>query len=117
MSWSRIADLAGVGLDAVFASTAWWDGRAGWYVEEHEVLRRIAPVVAPVEAPFGNRLASRARVEQQVPLLYRQILQVAAATADGLLMPMGFEFMARLPNDPRFFGAGEVEGRYVSPGE
>ncbi len=102
VNWSRLAELDGVGLDAVFASTPWWDGRASWYAEEHEVLRRTARIVAPVEAPFGSRLASRARNDQQVPLLYRQRLQLAAATADGVLIPMGFEFMARLPHDPRF---------------
>jgi starch synthase (maltosyl-transferring) len=102
VSWNRIAELADVGLDAVFASTPWWDGRESWYVEEHELLRRIAPVVGPVEAPFGSRLAHRAHNEQEVPLLYREVLESAAATTDGLLMPMGFEFRARLPADARF---------------
>src|SRR5262249_34626859 len=102
VSWVRIARLAGVGLDAVFASTPWWDGRESWYVEEHELLRRIARIVGPVEAPFGSRLAHRAHNEQQVPLLYREVLESAAATTDGLFMPMGFEFSARLPADSRF---------------
>jgi starch synthase (maltosyl-transferring) len=100
--WRHIADLADAGLDAVFTSLPWWDGRASWYAEEHEVLRRAGRVVAPVEAPFGGRLANRAQTERQVLLLYRQVLQVAAATADGFLMPMGFEYMAQLPADPRF---------------
>ena len=83
LNWSRHADLAGIGFDGVFASTAWWDGRAAWYVEEHESLRRIAPVIGLVEAPMrigpmdiGQRLRA---------------LRLAAATGDGLMMPAGFE--------------------------
>jgi starch synthase (maltosyl-transferring) len=102
VSWSRIADLTTAGLDAVFASTPWWDGRASWYIEEHELLRRVARIISPVEAPFGSRLAQRVQSERDVALLYRQVVQIAAATSDGLLMPMGFEFMARLPADTRF---------------
>src|SRR5262249_1364595 len=102
VSWSRLAELENAGLDAVFASTPWWDGRASWYVEGRELLRRVARVVGPVETPFGSRLAQRVQSERDVPMLYGQILQIAAATTDGLLMPMGFEFMARLPADARF---------------
>ncbi len=83
LSWSRHADLAGIGFDGVFASTAWWDGRAAWFVEEHELLRRIAPVIGLVEAPMrigpmevGQRLRA---------------LRLAATTGDGLMMPAGFE--------------------------
>ena len=48
LAWSRHGDLAGAGLDGVFASTAWWDGSAAWYVEEHDSLSRIAPVIGVV---------------------------------------------------------------------
>src|SRR5262245_17954786 len=34
LDWSRHAELSGLGLDSVFASTPWWDGRADWYVTE-----------------------------------------------------------------------------------
>jgi starch synthase (maltosyl-transferring) len=83
VDWSRHAELIGAGLDGVFASTAWWDGRAGWYVEEYESLRRVAPVIGLVEAPL--RIA---------PLdigLRRRALRLAATTACGLMMPAGFE--------------------------
>ena len=42
---SRRRGLAGSGLDGVFASVPWWDGRASWFVAEHVLLRRIAPVI------------------------------------------------------------------------
>jgi len=101
VGWPRLKQLTGLGFDAVFASTPWWDRRACWYVEEHELLRRVAPVIAPVEAPFGQRLAQRAEGDAR-RRLYEQALKLAAATSDGLLMPMGFEFMAELPFDARF---------------
>ena len=80
---SRHAELVGSGLDGVFASTAWWDGRAGWYVEEHESLRRIAPVIGLVEAPF--------RIAPLEIGLRRRALRLAATTAGGLMMPAGFD--------------------------
>ena len=42
-----------------FSSVAWWDGRAPWFVEEHELLRGIGAVIGSPEAPFGPRLARR----------------------------------------------------------
>ncbi|MBS0541264.1 MAG: DUF3416 domain-containing protein, partial [Proteobacteria bacterium] len=95
----RVTALAGCGLDGVFASTPWWDGKASWYIEEHEALRRIAPVIAPVEVPFGERAAERGTLHG------RRILKIAAATGDGLLVPMGFEFESRRRMEPRFFSS------------
>jgi starch synthase (maltosyl-transferring) len=83
LSWSRHAGLAGLGLDGVFASTPWWDGRAAWYVDEHESLRRIAPVIGPAEAPL--------RIPPVDIDLRRRMLRLAATTAGGLMMPAGFE--------------------------
>lgn len=111
LDWARIEMLAGLGLDGVFASTPWWDGRASWYVEEHEILRRIAPIVAPVEAPFGPRLAQKVDGTERRRHAYRRILQIAAATSDGLFVPMGFEAMVPLPFDSRFAGSVPEIGR------
>jgi starch synthase (maltosyl-transferring) len=83
VDWARHADLIGAGLDGVFASTAWWDGRAGWYVEEYESLRRVAPVIGLVEAPL--------RVAPLDIGLRQRALRLAATTAGGLMMPAGFE--------------------------
>ena len=92
----RLTAFAGIGLDGVFASTPWWDGKAAWYVEEHEVLRRIAPIIALAEAPFDERVAERGIAQS------RRTLAIAAATGDGLMVPMGFEFLCRRRMDPRF---------------
>ena len=98
----RLSAFAGIGLDGVFASTPWWDGKAAWYVEEHEALRRIAPIIALAEAPFGERIAERGIAQS------RRTLAIAAATGDGLMMPMGFEFLSRRRMDPRFAGPQDL---------
>lgn len=81
LAWHRHDELLGTGLSAVFASTCWWDGRAAWYIEEHELLRRIAPVLGVAGVPFG--------AEATPPILTERTLMVAAATCDGLFVPHG----------------------------
>ncbi|MBS0223156.1 MAG: alpha-1,4-glucan--maltose-1-phosphate maltosyltransferase [Proteobacteria bacterium] len=102
LAWERTASFAETGLDAVFASTPWWDGRASWYIEEHNILQRIAPPIGVVEAPFEERIGLHERHTERRRLLARRCLQIAAMSGGGLLVPMGFEFMARRPLDPRF---------------
>ena len=94
-SWADIAQLRGLGFDGVFSSVAWWDGRASWLVEEHEVLRRVAPVLACPEPPLAHRLATRMMPGDNLLDAYRRALRVAAATGNGVLVPMGFEFAWR----------------------
>ena len=104
IAWPRLSGLEGAGLDAVFASTPWWNGRAHWFVDEHNLLRRIAPAIVGVaEAPFEDRIASRYpnASGDAWRLLYLRSLRTAAATAQGLLVPMGFEFGARRRMDQR----------------
>jgi starch synthase (maltosyl-transferring) len=103
LKWPLLAGLEGVGLDAVFASTPWWDGRAGWFVDEHNALRRVAPrVIGMPEAPFEPRLAARHGIRPDtLKDAYVHALRVAAATGTGLLVPMGFEFAARARMDVR----------------
>jgi starch synthase (maltosyl-transferring) len=100
---ARLAGLEGAGLDAVFASSPWWDGRASWFVEEQNALRRIAPSIGVAEAPFEERLASRFATADTAGMQagYRHALQVAAATGHGLFVPMGFELGARARMDPQ----------------
>jgi starch synthase (maltosyl-transferring) len=83
VDWARHADLIGAGLDGVFGSTAWWDGRADWYVAEYDSLRRVAPVIGLAEAPL--------RIAPPDIGLRRRALRLAAATAGGFMMPAGFE--------------------------
>ncbi|WP_421996843.1 alpha-1,4-glucan--maltose-1-phosphate maltosyltransferase [Reyranella sp.] len=83
LSWIRHRELAAAGVDAVFASTAWWDGIADWYVEELDSLCRTAPVIGTVQrAPseVSSDIAAR-----------RRALQLAAGTTDGLFLAEGIE--------------------------
>jgi starch synthase (maltosyl-transferring) len=81
LAWSRHGELTGAGLDGVFASTAWWDGSAPWYVEELDSLARIAPVIGVV---------AEARRLPADPAARRRTLQLAATTTEGLFLPEGF---------------------------
>ena len=98
--------LACCGFDALTSSLPWWDGRSRWFVEEHEALRTVAPLIADVEPPFGPRLSAGHAVTDVQTLAYEQRLKLAAAIGAGLLVPMGFEFADSAPLDPR---GGDVE--------
>jgi starch synthase (maltosyl-transferring) len=104
LSWKEIADLRGAGFDAAFSSLPWWDGRAGWLVEEDALLRGIGSVIACPEAPFGPRLARRFEGAPSLLPVYRHMLRRAAATGDGIMVPMGYEFAASEDMDPRQTG-------------
>lgn len=80
LPWPVLSGLAGTGLDSVFASLPWWDGRASWFVAEHEILCRIAPVIGMAAAPSEEGAVSHATGQS------RHNLEVAAATSAGLLV-------------------------------
>src|SRR5947208_434842 len=89
LHWARHIELEDVGLDVAFASTPWWDGRAPWFIEEHNRLRRIAPCIVGVpEAPFEERLAVRLVRGGAADLRsgYVGALRLAAAAGDGLFV-------------------------------
>lgn len=76
LSRGRLENLVGSGLHGVFASTAWWDGRAAWYVDELAALARVAP-------PLGVVDTGRATIQSDA----RHRLRLAASTTDGLCVP------------------------------
>jgi starch synthase (maltosyl-transferring) len=82
LDWSRHSELADAGVDGAFASTAWWDGAASWYVEELDSLVRMGPVCGVVADSRGSSADIAAR---------RRALQLATATCDGLFLAEGFE--------------------------
>ena len=59
LSTESLRALRGIGLDFVFSSLPWWNFRADWLWREREELARIGGVIAPVEAPFGSRVAAQ----------------------------------------------------------
>jgi starch synthase (maltosyl-transferring) len=90
----RQSALAGCGLDYVFASLPWWDFRAEWFWTEAERLRRVAGLLAPVEAPFATRLAARIPDPALREAACRRAAVFAAAFGDGWMLPMGVEAAA-----------------------
>ncbi len=50
MAWEEIETFAGLELDGVLSSLAWWDGRGSWFQDELAMLRRVAPVLASLPA-------------------------------------------------------------------
>ena len=93
--------LAGCGLDYVFASLPWWDFRAEWLWTEAERLRRVAPLLAPVEAPYDRRYAARIPDPALREAACRRAAAFARAFGDGWMMPMGVEGAATERLDPR----------------
>jgi starch synthase (maltosyl-transferring) len=94
LDWHAVSALRTAGFAASFSSLPWWDRRAAWFAEEHELLRDIGAIISCPEAPFGQRLARRFENAADLPAVYRHMLRCAASTGDGLLVPMGFEFAA-----------------------
>ena len=118
LDWRVLNSFEDIGFAATFSSLPWWDGHATWFVEEHERLRRIGQVIASPEAPFGPRLARRFQDSADILLRYRQMMRCAAATGDGMLVPMGFEYACSEdmrakpePNDgfTRLQGVGNID--------
>jgi starch synthase (maltosyl-transferring) len=111
LPWPLLPRLEQAGFDAVFASTPWWDGRASWFIEEHNALRRVAPqIIGLAEAPFEERLAVRSSANSEaLRAAYLRSLRLAATSGQGLLVPMGFEFGSRLRMDQRRATADDFE--------
>jgi starch synthase (maltosyl-transferring) len=53
LSRDAALSLRGRGLDGVFASLPWWDGRAGWFWDELKDLLEVAPVLGCDGVPPG----------------------------------------------------------------
>ena len=96
-----LAAFEGCGLDYVFSSLPWWDGRADWFWREDAALRRIAPVIAPAEAPFGARLGEQIHDPATRLAMLRRGLDLAALLGSGWMMVMGSEYGAMRRLDPR----------------
>jgi starch synthase (maltosyl-transferring) len=86
MTWRDVEALATVEFDGVFSSLPWWDRQANWFAEELGILRRVAPIVSCPEVLPPNRPGPSETIGT-----YRQRLQIAAATADALMIPIALE--------------------------
>ena len=57
LAWDSVAGLPESVVDYVACSLPWWDGQADWIWRELDMLRRIAPVVAPAGEHAGHLAA------------------------------------------------------------
>ncbi len=60
LSREAVLSLRGRGVDGVFASLPWWDGRADWLWEEVAELAEVAPVIGLDGIPQGPTHATAA---------------------------------------------------------
>ena len=98
--------LRDLGFDGVFSSLAWWNMRDGWFLEEHRLQQRLGMQVAFPEAPFATRLAHGTDSQEIRQRKSLRSLWLSARLGDGIMIPMGFEFGAVLPQDATR-GAGQ----------
>lgn len=97
----QLDPLTDAGFDAVFCPGAWWDYQATRYVREQDNLIGDATIIAFPETPFGPRLAGQLSLTD-VPSRRRaslRALRFAAASGNGILIPMGFELGLTVPLD------------------
>ena len=106
---AAVRRLAGLGFDRTASSVAWWDVRASWLIEEAEVLHLVAPPIASPEPSFAERLAARLDPQADIARAYRRALRLAAGTANGMLVPMGFEYATRRAFHPARADPNEFE--------
>jgi starch synthase (maltosyl-transferring) len=105
---SALPRLEGLGFHHTCSSLAWWDGRAPWFVDEYELLRRIAPPMASPEPSFFDRRAARVPPGIDPTAAYRFAVQLAASIGSGMFVPMGFEYAARRPFDAALAGPEDL---------
>lgn len=89
LAWDLLPGLCGA--DFTVCSQPWWDYDAGWFWDELEALRRIAPVLACPEVPFGARLAAAVHDPALLAATLQRAACVAAAIGDGWIVTDGFE--------------------------
>jgi len=108
--------LEGLGFDGVFSSLAWWDLRDDWFLEEHRFQRKLGLQIAFPEAPFARRLAHGTESREIRQRKSLRSLWLSAKLGDGIMIPMGFEVGAVLPQDATR-GAGRDTRMMRSSGE
>ncbi len=110
---AALGALAGSGLDHTSFVLGGWDGTGDGPWDRLAALRRVAPPMVCVEAPFGPRLAAGVEDPALPPRAAARAVALAAALGGAWLMPMGVETGALAPLDPRHDapdGASELPG-------
>ncbi len=90
----QVGRLRGVGFDALFNSSKWWDFKSDWLLEQYDAFRHIGPSIAFPESHDTPRLIDelQAAGATQIASAYRLRYLFAATFSSGVMMPMGYEF-------------------------
>ncbi|MBC5801166.1 MAG: DUF3416 domain-containing protein [Candidatus Eremiobacteraeota bacterium] len=94
----QISALRGVGFDALFNSSKWWDFQSAWLLDQYEASRHIAPSIAFPESHDTPRLSAELSqsfpgiAKRQTEAAYRFRYLFAAIFSSGVMMPMGYEY-------------------------
>lgn len=88
----QIAQLKGTGFDFLFNSSKYWEFDKPWCIEQHELIKKVAPTISFPESHDTERVASEEPgTEQAQKFRYA----FAAVFSTGLLMPQGYEYGAK----------------------
>ncbi|MDD5673466.1 MAG: alpha-amylase family glycosyl hydrolase, partial [Chitinivibrionales bacterium] len=102
----EIDALASAGFDYLFNSSKYWNFDKSWCVEQHAANKVIAPSISFPESHDTPRLAGEppGTVDMQ-----KSRYAFAALFSAGLLMPMGYEFGAKIKMNVVTGSPGDVE--------
>jgi starch synthase (maltosyl-transferring) len=100
--FEQVKALANCGFDLIFDSSRWWNFHDSWFLDQYEVLRRIAPTVSFPEDHNTRRLAVDEGVSdpESIARIYRARYLGCIGLGCGVMMPMGFEFGVMQGLDP-----------------
>lgn len=90
LSPDQLRRLSGAGFEGTFLSLPWWDYASSWLVEEHDRLRALGQIIAPLADPDEKLQNPAGRVDVEMTQDRRRP-RTAAFVGNGVLMPMGFE--------------------------
>ena len=92
----EVLALRGVGFDYLYNSSKWWQYEAPWCLEQHAAYQAVAPSISFPETHDTDRLTRTGPATRE----YQQSRYVLAALfASGVMLPMGFEYGARIKPD------------------
>ncbi len=96
--WEEVLVLAHAGFDYLINSTAWWDLRESWFLQQQQETGRLVPTLSSPEPLHGMRLAHRLTPADTAhyEAIYGGRYLVAATASSGLICPMGYEFASKV---------------------
>lgn len=92
----QVTALDDAGFDYLFNSSKWWGFDAQWCLEQHEANSKIAPSISFPESHDTERLSMETSGNIAVQ---KSRYVLAAVFSEGILMPMGYEYGARIKMD------------------